>query len=184
MIQARAWLCLLPVFSCASGAQYTGPLPSPDGQMFVQEVYPLLLQDCAFSACHGRPERFFQVYGPGRVRMPAASMRPTTRVELDYADPANLDEVLSSYERARSMLISTQQLEESLLLQKPLEPQAGGQGHKGVDELGRNLFATKQDRRWQLLLSWARSEGEPPTAQQVSALNEAAANAANTEPAP
>lgn len=190
MSLARAWLrrsgllCLLAAFSCASGAEYTGPLPSPDGRMFVEQVYPLLLRDCAFVACHDQKERFLQVYGPGRLRMPPASMSAATRVELDYGDPANIDEVLSAYERARSMLVSTQRVEESLLLQKPLEPEAGGQGHKGVDELGRNLFASQRDRRWQLLYSWATSEGEPPTAQQVGALNDATANAANTEAGP
>ena len=66
-------------------------------------------------------------------------------------------------------------MEESLLLLKPLEAQAGGQGHKGVDDLGRNVFATKQEAGWQVLLKWAKSKGSPPTAAQVMALREAAA---------
>ena len=171
-------LGLAAAIGCGSSKELSGPLPSPDGEQFVTQVYPMLLRDCAFAGCHGVEERFFQLYGPGRMRMPANQLSPETQVELDYTDPANLDEVRYSYDRALSMLASAEQVEDSLLLRKPLEAQAGGQGHKGVDDLGRNVFASKQDRRWQLLLAWAKSEGSPPTAAQVSALNEAALAAA------
>ena len=162
------------VLSCASGKEFSGPLPSPDGEQFVSEVYPLLLRDCAHVGCHGKPERFFQLYGPGRARIPIEQMNPATRVVLDYTDPVTFDEVLHSYQRTLSMIASSEHVEDSLLLRKPLEAQAGGQGHKGVDDLGRNVFASKQDAGWQLLRAWSLSRGEPPTAQQVNALNEAA----------
>jgi hypothetical protein len=130
------------------------------------------------------PERFFQLYGPGRARMPAQEMSPAMRVELDYTDPANLDEVLHAYQRARSMLATSELVEDSLLLRKPLEAQAGGQGHKGVDDLGRNVFASKRASGWQLLLAWSESKGSPPTLAQVTAINEAAgAGELNPEPA-
>jgi hypothetical protein len=161
------------VLGCASGKEFSGPLPSPDGEQFVNEVYPLLLRDCAHVGCHGLPERFFQLYGPGRARMPISQMNPATRAPLDYTDPASFDEVLHSYQRTLSMIASSELVEDSLLLRKPLEAQAGGQGHKGVDDLGRNVFASKQDAGWQLLLAWSKSKGNPPTAEQVSALNSA-----------
>jgi hypothetical protein len=161
---AALWF-VVAAMGCGSGQEFSGPLPSPDGELFVREVYPLLLRDCAFAGCHGVPERFFHLYGPGRRRMPA---------ELDYTDPATLDEVLHSYDRTVSMLVSAEDIEDSLLLQKPLEEQAGGQGHKGVDDLGRNVFATKRDAGWKLLHRWANSRGAKPTAAQVSALNDAA----------
>ena len=160
---------MLLAVGCATGEEFSGPLPSPDGQQFVQAVYPLLLRDCAYVGCHGAKERFFQVYGPGRVRMPSSEMSGAGRVELDYADPATLDEIRHAYDRARSMLASSARVEESLLLQKPLEPEAGGQGHKGVDDLGRNVFASKRDDGWRLLLDWAKSQGQPPSAAQVRA---------------
>ena len=72
------------------------------------------------------------------------------------------------------MLATAELVEDSLLLRKPLEAQAGGQGHKGVDDLGRNVFASKQDPGWQLLLAWSKTRGAPPTLQQVTAINEAA----------
>ena len=169
----RGFWSMLAAFSCACGEEVSGALPSPDGQQFVLEVYPLLLRDCAYSGCHGQEQRFFQVYGPGRVRMPAAQMHDAERAELDYTDPVSPEEVQRAYERALSMLASDAQVEDSLLLRKPLEPQAGGQGHKGVDALGRDVFASKRDRGWRLLLAWAKSEGKPPTAEQVGALNAA-----------
>jgi len=165
---------LLCVLSCASGEEHSGPLPSPDGEQFVNEVYPLLLRDCAHVGCHGMPERFFQLYGPGRARIPVEQMSSATRVALDYTDPLVFDEVLHSYQRTISMIASAAQVEDSLLLQKPLETQAGGQGHKGVDDFGRNVFASKQDAGWQLLLAWSKTRGSPPTVEQVNALNAAA----------
>jgi hypothetical protein len=171
---ALMWAWVPFVLGCASGKEFSGPLPSPDGEQFVKQVYPLLLRDCAHVGCHGMPERFFQLYGPGRARIPMAQMSPDARMELDYTDPANFDEVMHSYQRTLSMLASAEQVEDSLLLRKPLETQAGGQGHKGVDDLGRNVFASKADASWQLLLTWSKTRGAPPTLEQVTALNEAA----------
>ena len=172
----RVGLMWVPfALACASGKEFSGPLPSPDGEQFVKQVYPLLLRDCAHVGCHGLPERFFQLYGPGRARMPLAEMNPATRAEVKYTDPANFDEVMHSYQRTLSMLATAEQVEDSLLLRKPLEAQAGGQGHKGVDDLGRNVFVSKQDPGWQLLLAWAKTRGAPPTQAQVTAINAAAA---------
>jgi hypothetical protein len=176
LVAVSAALGWLPLgLSCASGKEFSGPLPSPDGEQFVKQVYPLLLRDCAHVGCHGMPERFFQLYGPGRARMPMH--------DLDYTDPAIFDEVLHAYQRALSMLATSERVEDSLLLRKPLEAQAGGQGHKGVDDLGRNVFASQRDRSWQLLLEWAKSKGSPPTLAQVTAINEAAASG-ELDPAP
>jgi hypothetical protein len=177
---AAVLLLALSALCCASGKEFSGPSPSPDGEQFVKDVYPMLLRDCAHASCHGMPERFFQLYGPGRIRMPVAQLSAATRVELDSGDPANIDELRHSYERALSMLATSENIEDTLLLRKPLETQAGGQGHKGVDDLGRNVFASKRDPGWLLLRAWAMSKGNPPTAAQVSALNEAAAAASDT----
>jgi hypothetical protein len=160
--------------ACATGAEYSGPIPTPDGQLFVREVYPLLLRDCAFVGCHGAPDRFFQVFGPGRARLDERATKPDA--------PASLQEVVHGYDRARSMLATADQLDHCLLLQKPLEAAAGGQGHEGVDLLGRNVFASKSAAGYQLLQRWARSNGEQPTAADVAALN--ASVAAHSEAAP
>ena len=164
---------LLASSACAGGEQYSGPIPTPDGQLFVHEVYPQLLRDCAFVGCHGAPDRFFQVFGPGRARLDRAT-KPDA--------PATLAEVLHSYDRARSMVATEDRLENSLLLQKPLEPSAGGQGHKGMDLLGRNVFASTRVPGYQLLERWARSTGLQPTAADVAAVNAAAAAASEGGP--
>lgn len=163
--------------ACASSNEFSGPVPSPDGAAFVNTVYPLLLRDCAFVSCHGASERFFQVLGPGRARLDLRATKPD--------DPATLQEVLHAYERARSMLATADRPEDCLLLSKPLEPSAGGQGHKGVDDLGRNVFASINDPGYVALSRWAHSSGSPPSAAQLMAANAAAAEeAAGTESEP
>jgi hypothetical protein len=153
--------------ACESGgSEWSGPLPVPDGDQFVNAVYPMLLRDCAFSTCHGAPERFFHVLGPGRTRLSAATMPD---------DPMTVEEVLYSYERSRSMLATSATIETSLLLRKPLEPAAGGQGHKGVDDFGRNVFESTRDPGYVTLSTWARTVGLPPTAASVTAANTAVA---------
>jgi hypothetical protein len=115
----------------------------------------MLLRNCAFSACHGDEQRFFQVYGPGRTRLDPKAMS---------SDPATTLEVQRSYDRARSMLLTSSDVRDSLLLRKPLEMSQGGQGHKGVDAAGRNVFASKRDPDYLLLEQWATGSGAPPQA--------------------
>lgn len=150
MSSARALLlCSVLLAACAS--KQTQEPPTPDAASFEATAYPVLLRDCAFPACHASNERFFQVYGPGRVRLNPDPM-------LDVYQPATQAELQLSYERARSML-SSPKVEDSLLLRKPLEASAGGAAHKGDDELGRNVYRTKQDAGYQTLLQWAASMG-------------------------
>jgi hypothetical protein len=151
--------------ACTSAAEYSIPLPTPDGKLFVDEVYPLMLRDCAFSTCHGQENRFFHLYGPGRVRLDPMTTKPD--------DPMLLSEVSDSYDRARSMLTDADQLDHTLLLNKPLALNAGGQGHKGVDSFGRNVFASVTDPGYALLVRWASSKGAPPTQAQVDAAKQA-----------
>jgi hypothetical protein len=147
--------------ACAT-SDATGAIPSPDGELFVRETYPLLLGHCAFSTCHGDGARFFQVFGPGRARLD-----PTTTNPLD---PPNLREIVHSYQRSRAMLGTSTDVERTLLLSKPLQSEQGGQGHRGLDVLGHNVFASKFDPRYQQLLDFARSSGDLPTQDQVDAL--------------
>ena len=115
-------------------------------QAFVSEAYPVLLRDCGFPACHGDSRRFFQVYGPGRTRL-SADTRP-----YDNATP---DEVMRSYDRARSMLSSTHDPGPPLLLRKPLAVSAGGAGHKGDDPWQQPIYRSAVDPDFQALRAWA-----------------------------
>jgi len=147
--EIRAWSLGVALFSglaagCGSGP-YDLPPPAPDYQLFVDTAYPVLLSDCGFAACHGDHQRFFHVFGPGRVRLDPA---------MDPFDPATVAEMQKSYDRARSMLRADTPLE-SLLLRKPLESIAGGAGHRGLDELGRNVYLRADAPHLVALRNWA-----------------------------
>lgn len=129
---------------CAASTEPPG-IATPDRQVFDAQVWPILVRDCGFSACHGDPARFFRVLGPGHERLdPAMRLAaPVTEAELQY-----------SYDRARSML-DPEDPSLSPLLRKPLEVAAGGSGHEGIDTFGRDVFQNRQDPRYQALANWA-----------------------------
>lgn len=135
--------------ACTQDAGAPLEVPAANAERFRTEVYPTLLADCAFPACHGTRERFFSVFGPGRTRLDPAT--------APY-DPATPEELALSYTRARSMLIDPEGVRRSPLLRKPLAVAVGGAGHEGVDEWGANVYATKQDPRFQKLFFWATQE--------------------------
>lgn len=126
-------------------------LSTPDRAEFTTMVYPILMRDCAFHACHGSTERFLQVFGPGRGRM-LATTRPL--------DPATDAEIMHSYDRARSM-IDAYSPEKSWLLMKPLEASAGGTGHEGADGLGRNVYQNAAEPNYLVLHNWVLGRVNP-----------------------
>lgn len=140
--------CAIPM-GCTE--QISSQVPTADRAVFESDVFPVLLEDCGFHACHGSSERFFQVFGPGHGRL-ALETRP-----LDLVTPAELDH---SYTRALSMLDSAEP-EKSPLLLKPLAFTAGGSGHEGTDSLGRNIYQSKNDTNYQLLWAWATGSSMP-----------------------
>ena len=113
--------------------------------MFEDEVYPVLIRDCAFSTCHGAEERFFRIWGPGRVRLDPLSTTAFTA--------ATQEELDNSYQRATSM-IDAKQPSRSLLLRKPLATAAGGAGHLGADQFGRNVYRSVDDEGYLVLSRW------------------------------
>ncbi|HET6339763.1 MAG TPA: hypothetical protein VFG30_41415 [Polyangiales bacterium] len=117
---------------------------TPDRASFEQTVYPVLMRDCAFSACHGSAERFLQVFGPGRGRI---------SLDIKPLDPISPIEVEHAYNRARSMVDAIHP-DQSLLLRKPLATKAGGSGHEGTDELGRNVYQSKLDPAYAAISAW------------------------------
>jgi hypothetical protein len=127
-------------------------LPSPDPTSFEVSVYPVLLRDCGFPACHGDTRRFFRVFGPGRTRY-----RP--RAETPLFAPATAEELTASYDRARSMLVTEGSVLNSALLQKPLNA-----GHGGDDEWGQNVYWRADDPSYQAILRWALSVRAVPAA--------------------
>ena len=147
---ALAALCGL-THGCGKTGQWSGPPPTPDFKGFSEHVYPVLLRDCAFSGCHGAEHRFFQIFGPGRTRL-LASTKPN--------DAVTTDEIKRSYDRASSMLATSDQIGDALLLRKPLEVSQGGQGHKGVDNFGRNVYRSASDPCYVVISMWSHSATE------------------------
>jgi hypothetical protein len=131
------------LLACGGDAPET-MLAQPDFATFEANVYPVLLRDCGFNACHGSTERFFQVFGPGRARLDP--LMPL----LEAHTPA---EVAHSYSRALSM-IDVSDPGRSLLVRKPLTLAAGGAGHEGVDSWMRAVYVSRQEPGFVALNAW------------------------------
>ncbi len=143
-------IALCGLDSCSVEAEQL-TVPAPDASEFATKAYPVLQRDCGFPACHGSPQRFFRVFGPGRTRL-----RPETD---PFADPTP-EELMQSYDRARSMLASTGDLGLPLLLRKPLDLSAGGTDHGGRDNWGRNVYQNTDAPGYQVLRRWADTAPE------------------------
>lgn len=142
-ILALAFATLLS--SCTDPVQDLS-VPAADPVLFGTTVYPILLRDCGFTTCHGNPERFFAVFGPGRTRLDPATG--------EY-DPATPYELALTYTRARSMLFGPDGAESSLLVRKPIPLDQGGAGHKGDDPWGNPVYRSVDDARYVALYRWA-----------------------------
>lgn len=144
----------LALVGCGGESPIAQP-PDVDRAVFEAEVYPILLRDCGFAACHGDRDRFFRVFGPGRTRLEAGTTL--------YAAPTT-EEIDASFDRARSMLAAVSDPRQALLLRKPLESSVGGAAHMGLDALGRNVYASEDDPSWRTLARWAGVMLEEPDA--------------------
>jgi hypothetical protein len=142
----RLLVCLSAGLCACASAEPSARLPSPDGDRFAREVYPVLLRDCGMSNCHGSPQRFFFVAGPGRTRLSS---------DTDLLAPATAAEILVSYDRTISMLQGAAGARASLLLRKPLDLAAGGAAHEGDDVYGRNVYADTEAQGYRTIASWA-----------------------------
>ena len=142
--------------ACASSGVETPPVEvKREFSVFQKEVYPVLLRDCGFPACHGASERFFRVFGPGRTRLPNDLGVLPEPFELPTGE-----ELSTSQSLALSM-IDREHLQWSLLLRKPLAISAGGAGHLGVDGYGRDVYRTAQDAGFLALARWVYAAPAP-----------------------
>lgn len=147
--------CLLRLVgsTCAvlvlGGCDVDAPVvPAPSRAAFAREVYPILLRDCGFAACHGDPLRSFHVFGPGRLRLDP---------DMDLLDPPTDDELSASYERSRAMLLRSAGEDSTLLVRKP----GPGGGHQGLDRNGHNVYVDREDPALRALAAWAAGEAAP-----------------------
>lgn len=153
--KSKALLWSLGLVGCvALGACDKGPgWKNPDVKFteFKEEVYPVLIRDCAFQACHGAEGRFFRVWGPGRTRLDPSMSNAFSE--------ATSEEINRSHERAVSM-VDPEDPGHSLLLRKALATEAGGSGHLGADKFGRNVYRTVDDEGYLKLSRWVYSASE------------------------
>jgi hypothetical protein len=117
-----------------------------------QIVYPILVRDCGFHTCHGSSDRFFQISGPGRVRLDPASKA---------FDGVTGDEISASFDSALSM-IDAKHPQASLLLRKPLALEVGGMSHGGADDFGRNVYRTVNDQGFLAISNFVFSPAPAP----------------------
>jgi hypothetical protein len=158
---AHALIGLVMSMSCACSAPESEPKPTfarREFKQFQRDVYPVLLRDCGFAACHGAPDRFFRVWGPGRSRLATGTGVPEP---FDLPTGAELS---TSYSLALSM-IDEAHPERSLLMRKPLAVAAGGAGHLGVDSFGRDVYRTTEDSGFVALAGFVRAQPPPPVTE-------------------
>jgi hypothetical protein len=144
-------LCLVAA-GCSSN-QGSGDLQVAERsfEVYRDQVFPVLMRDCAFHMCHGAEQRFFRLWGSARARL-----YPETRALAEVLP----EEIALSYTRTLSM-INARDPGASLLLRKPLTPAAGGAGHFGVDSLYRDVFQSTQDPDYLVLANWVFGAAAP-----------------------
>jgi hypothetical protein len=138
---------------CQAGLTDDAPLPKElDEAFFRCHVQPVLTKNCSMFACHGTPERYFRLYARNRLRYGIAS-------ESQRNSFLNQGERQLNYNAARAF-IDLNVVDNSLLLKKPLELDAGGYYH-GATLLGTsNVFARIDDSEYKILVKWASGEKE------------------------
>lgn len=134
-----------------------------DRPYFDCKVQPVLTKNCGQLACHGAPDpagRYFRIYGRNRLRDDGVlTGNPAMRgAERDH-----------NFDAARAF-VDLVHPDDSLLLRKPLEQDAGGYFHRGATLYGgANVFATTTDPEYQIIAGWIDGATEVPTCQEPGA---------------
>jgi hypothetical protein len=145
-------LGLLP--ACESGLTDKAPLPTLDEAYFRCNVQPILTQNCAMLACHGTPDRYFRLYARNRLRYGIAG-------EEERGVKLNEGEAKHNFDATRAY-VDLAHPEESMLLRKPLESDAGGFYH-GATLFGKsNIFPDTKWAEYKTILDWIKGAKEDP----------------------
>jgi hypothetical protein len=116
-------------------------IPEGDLESFAATVQPVLDARCADPTCHGRPERPLRTYSPGRFRADPA------RTFLD--EPLDDAELAANARMVAAFAVDSADVDDCLVLRKPLALAAGGCGHGGGE-----IFASRDDRELRALRAW------------------------------
>jgi hypothetical protein len=155
--QTALLILVLAAGGCSEDNSGSAVIAVRDEGQFTNMVLPVLQRDCGFQACHGAPERFFRVFGPGRTRIFRSDKCLNKTDPPCPFDPLTGDEQYDSLLLAQSM-IDPQNPSESLLLRKPLAVESGGADHEGVDKYGRNVYRTTRDEGYRIIARWVLYE--------------------------
>ena len=118
---------------------------------FALYVQPVLEAGCASLDCHGNSGRPLRLYGLFGLRLDVALR----------GEAASADELAANMRSIAGLDPGAAQVEDHLLLLKPLERDAGGLHHIGGD-----LWASQSAAAYRCLHSWLR-EGSSDAASQT-----------------
>jgi hypothetical protein len=118
-----------------------------DEAMFRCRVEPVLVERCAFPACHGAADRPFRLHGPGRTRLEPAGQA--------YDAPMSEAEHRANWVSALGFATPAPGYDEALLVEKPLAPRLGGAYH-GANRMygGQAPFQSDADPGLMALRVW------------------------------
>jgi len=134
--------CASSCMSCVADTGLGAELPAADYALFVENVQPILAEDCGNPSCHGDPRRPLALFAVRRHRLDEQEVYRDT--------PLTEEELQHNHARATAFLVDLERAEDSLLLSKPLAPEAGGAGHAGGAQ-----FSDTADWGYAQLLGWA-----------------------------
>jgi hypothetical protein len=133
------------LLGCVSGPGGSGALSTPNLEVFISEVQPILNARCANATCHGDPARPLEIYGVQNHRLDPGDV---------YLDgDLSMRELWLNYIGARAFVDeltwSDDDADDCALLTKPLAPAAGGSEHTGGVQ-----FFDKEEIEYQALRDW------------------------------
>lgn len=157
-----AMLCFLLAWgaACSSGVPAPSGPPTLDADVFRQAVYPVMLRDCGFPACHAstpmglaaandpngtRDTAALRVTGPGRLRLAR---------ETPLNAPPTDAEIEDARVRATGLVYEGEDCDASPLLRKPLEVDEGGAPHHRLSPHFRDTYRDKDVEGYRILQAW------------------------------
>ena len=153
------WLAAITVAGCTLDNPAESA-PSVSVEFFACAVQPVLARECSFPACHGSPERRFQVLSPGRMRIATEYGIARTQISADDAEagihpPLTAVELDFNVQQALGFAVAAGDVEKSQLLKRPLALGAGGTYHG----IGGDVFPSAQSPGYETLARWLSGAG-------------------------
>jgi hypothetical protein len=155
---------LLIAIACTQANVETDP-PELDFAAFRCRVQPVLVKQCAAPACHGNGDRYFRLYARNRLRFGVG--------DLERASPLTEAEVRANYDAARALVTGLGAAEDSMLVKKPLEEEAGGYYHGATQTFrtqGYNVFVDQADPEYEIIRDWALGDVADPNCTDPGAM--------------